>query len=124
MKFTVEKGERYVIIEPLVNKLDGEVASKLKGEFMLRNTGGLRNIVLDLNQVKETNEAGIRMGLLARRLCKAAGGLFILVGLHADVLHFLKTVRLDSYFIIAEDIEKAKDLIFGNELRLDLKGGK
>lgn len=124
MRFTVEKGERYVVIEPLVDKLDGEIAAKLKAEFMLRNTGGQRNIVLDLGQVQETDEAGIRMGLLARRLCKANGGLFILVGLHPDVLNFMKTIHLDSYFKIADDIEKAKDIIFGNEIRLDLKGGQ
>lgn len=124
MKFTVEKGERYVVIEPLVDKLDGAVAAKLKAEFMLRHTGGQRNIVLDLNQVKETDEAGIRMGLLARRLCKATGGLFVLIGLRPNIIDFMKTVRLDSYFITADNLEAAKDLIFGNEIRLDLKGEK
>ena len=121
MKFTVDKHERYVVIEPLQEKLDGNAAASLKGEFMLRNTGGQRNIVLDMNQVKETDEAGIRTGLLARRLCNSLGGLFILTNLNDGVKEFIKSLGLDKYFIITTDLEKAKDLIFGNEIRLDLK---
>ena len=121
MKFTVDKFERYVVIEPLQEKLDGAAASHLKGEFMLRNTSGQRNIVLDLNKVQETDEVGIRIGLLARRLCKATGGLFILTNLNAEVFAYIKSLGLDKYLIIAENIEKARDLIFGNEIRLDLR---
>ena len=121
MKFTVDKYDRYVVIEPLFEKLDGDAAVSLKGEFMLRNTGGQRNIVLDMNKVSLTDELGIRTGLLARRLCKSLGGLFILTNLNADVLNYIKSLGLDKYFIITSNIEKAKDLIFGNELRLDLK---
>lgn len=121
MKFTVDKFERYVVIEPLQEKLDGATASSLKGEFMLRNTSGQRNIVLDMNKVMETDEVGIRIGLLARRLCKATGGLFILTNLNQEVLQYIRSLGLDEYLIIADNIEKAKDLIFGNEIRLDLR---
>lgn len=121
MKFTVDKYDRYVVIEPLQERLDGETAASLKGEFMLRNTGGQRNIVLDLNNVKSTDETGIRTGLLARRLCKSLGGLFILTNLNEEILTYIKSLGLDKYLIITKNIEKAKDLIFGNEIRLDLK---
>ncbi|WP_313367990.1 STAS domain-containing protein [Sphingobacterium mizutaii] len=121
MKFTVDKYDRYVVIEPLQERLDGETAASLKGEFMLRNTGGQRNIVLDMNNVKTTDETGIRTGLLARRLCKSLGGLFILTNLNEEILTYIKSLGLDKYLIITKNIEKAKDLIFGNEIRLDLK---
>ncbi|WDF68220.1 STAS domain-containing protein [Sphingobacterium oryzagri] len=122
MKFTVDKHERYVVIEPLTDFLDGEAAAKLKGEFMLRNTGGQRNIVLNLCQVADANEDGLRMGLLARRLCKASGGLFILTGLNQKLVDLLKITNLSGYFKVAASVSKAEDMIFGNEIRLDLRG--
>ncbi|MEI5984786.1 MULTISPECIES: STAS domain-containing protein [Sphingobacterium] len=124
MKFTVDKYDRFVVIEPLQEKLDGDAAASLKGEFMLRNTGGQRNIVLDMNKVLETDETGIRTGLLARRLCKSLGGLFIITNLNEGVKQYISSLGLDSYLIITKDVEKAKDLIFGNEIRLDLKEGQ
>ena len=80
MKYTIDKHDRYVVIEPLGAVLDGVAATKLKAEFMLRNTSGLRNIVLDLSNVEDASEDGLRMGLLARRLCKASGGLLLITG--------------------------------------------
>lgn len=121
MKFTVDKHERYVVIEPLTDILDGVAAASLKGEFMLRHTGGLRNIVLNLQHVKTTNEAGLRVGLLARRLCKASGGLFILTGLNENILELLKLSNMESYFKIADSVATAENMIFGNEIRLDLR---
>ncbi|HLS95515.1 anti-anti-sigma factor [Sphingobacterium allocomposti] len=122
MKFTVDKHERYVVIEPLTDFLDGEAAAKLKGEFMLRHTGGQRNIVLNLCHVGDADEDGLRMGLLARRLCKASGGLFILTGLNQKLKELLRVTNLEGYFKIAPSISKAEDMIFGNEIRLDLRG--
>ncbi|HLT86563.1 MAG TPA: STAS domain-containing protein [Sphingobacterium sp.] len=124
MKFTVDKHERYVVIEPLTDFLDGEAAAKLKGEFMLRHTGGQRNIVLNLCHVTEADEDGLRMGLLARRLCKASGGLFILTGLNERLLTLLKMANMEGYFKTAATVSNAEDMIFGNELRLDLRTGQ
>lgn len=123
MRYTIDKHERYVVIEPLREVIDGVAANYLKGEFMLRNTAGQRNIVLDLNMVQEITEEGVRMGLLAHRLCQAAGGDFILINVHPQVLQTLKILNLDQYFMILKDMTAAEDMIFGNELRRDLIGG-
>ncbi|MBE8713459.1 STAS domain-containing protein [Sphingobacterium hungaricum] len=122
MKFTVDKHDRYVVIQPLSPVLDGDVANKLKAEFMMRNTSGQRNIVLDLSNVEDADENGIRMGILANRLCEAHGGLFILTGLNDKVLGLLELSNLQQFFTIVKSLENAEDLIFGNEIRLDLRG--
>jgi anti-sigma B factor antagonist len=124
MRYTIEKHERYVVIEPLCTLLDGEVATFLKEEFMLRNTSGLRNIVLDLSQVNEITEEGLRMGLLAHRLCQAVGGVFILSGLTSGVEQVLKLVQLNTHFIIVRDLSEAEDVLFENEIKRDLRGNK
>ena len=123
MKYTIDKHERYVVIEPLREVIDGTAANYLKGEFMLRNTAGQRNIVLDLNQVKEISEEGIRMGLLAHRLCNAAGGDFIIININPQVEQTLKVLHLDKHFTILKSLSAAEDMIFGNELQRDLIGG-
>src|SRR5690606_1546115 len=124
MRYTIDKHERYVVIEPLRELIDGEAANFLKGEFMLRNTAGQRNIVLDLNQVQRITEEGLRMGFLAHRLCKAAGGLFIIVHINKEVEELLKVLHLDKHFTILPSLSDAEDMIFGNELQRDLLGGE
>ena len=123
MKYTIDKHERYVVIEPLREIIDGIAANYLKGEFMLRNTAGQRNIVLDLNLVKEISEEGIRMGLLAHRLCNSIGGDFILININPQVEQTLKVLHLDKHFTILKSLSAAEDFIFGNELKRDLIGG-
>lgn len=123
MRYTIDKHERYVVIEPLTDILDTAAAAFLKGEFMLRNTSGQRNIVLDLSQVEDICEEGIRMGLLADRLCQGADGMFILTGLTNNVQHILKLAHLDRFFTIVRNVTEAEDLIFGNEIQRDLRGG-
>jgi anti-sigma B factor antagonist len=122
MKYTIDKHERYVVIEPLTKQLNGEVAAFLKGEFMLRNTSGQRNIVLDLSHVEESDEEGIRMGLLAQRLCNTVGGVFILTGVCSQIEDLLRMAGLERNFTIVKSISKAEDLIFGNEIQRELRG--
>ncbi len=124
MRYTIEKHERYVVIEPLCEKINADKAAFLKGEFMLRNTSGQRNIVLDLSQVSDIDEAGIRTGLLAHRLCKALGGIFVLTGLQPQVVQLLKVAKLDTYFNISSSLSETEDAIFANEIQRELLEGK
>lgn len=112
-----------MIIEPLRQLIDAQAAHFLKGEFMLRNTSGQRNIVLDLSQVEAIDEDGVRMGLLAHRLCHAVGGLFIVTGMQPAVTQMFKTASLDRHFIVVQSLTEAEDLIFGNEIQRELLGG-
>lgn len=121
MRYAIEKHERYVVIQPLVSFLNDEGVAKLKGEFLIRNTTGQRNIVLDLVQVQQMTEGGIRMGLLASRLCQSLGGKFILLGLNQQVEHMLKVAKLDEHFIIVKKLIDAENLIFESEIFRELK---
>ena len=65
MKFTIDKHEKYVIVQPHVEVLDGDSAPKIKAEFVLRNSGGQSNIVLDLSHVKDADSSGLRTGAIS-----------------------------------------------------------
>ncbi len=122
MRFTIDKHEKYVIIQPHVEVLDGDTAPKIKAEFVLRNTGGQRNIVLDLSQVQEADASGLRTGLLAHRLCKAAGGIFILACANERIRNLIAVCKLDGVLTLVPQTSKAEDLIFTKELEKELRG--
>ena len=122
MKFTIDKHEKYVIIQPHVEILDGDSAPKIKLEFLLRNSGGQRNIVFDLSHVKDADSSGLRTGLLAHRLCKAAGGVFILACANQRIKNLISVCKLDGVLTVAPNTAEAEDLIFSKELEKDLRG--
>ena len=122
MKFTIDKHEKYVVIQPHVEVLDGDSAPKIKAEFLLRNSGGQRNIVFDLSQVREADSSGLRTGLLAHRLCKATGGVFILACANQQIKHLISMCKLDGVLTLAPNTAEAVDMIFSKELEKDLRG--
>src|SRR5690606_22554068 len=122
MKFTIDKHEKYVIVQPHVEVLDGESAPKIEAEFVLRNSGGQSNIVLDLSPVKDADSSGLRTGLLAHRMCKPAGAVFILACPNQRIKILISVCKLDGVFTIAPNTAEAEDLIFSKELERDLRG--
>lgn len=122
MKYTIDKHDRYIVIEPHVLVIDAEHAAKLKGEFLLRNTIGQKNIILDLSHVERIDEIGIRLGILAQRLCQSIGGLFILTNMKPSVLEMIKLAQLDKSLKITTSMKGAEDLVFAHELESDYRG--
>ncbi|MGJ1265726.1 STAS domain-containing protein [Sphingobacterium spiritivorum] len=124
MKYTIDKHDRYIVIEPLSDVLNAEKAAKLKAELLLRNTTGQRNIVLDLSNVREVDEEGVRIGILANRLCHTIGGLFILANVDSAVLEVLEMSHLHQTLTIVDSVKIAEDMIFAHELEMDYRGEK
>lgn len=123
MRFTIDKHDKYVIIQPHAAVLDGDIAPKIKAEFLLRNTGGQRNIVLDLSSVEEADSSGLRTVLLAHRLCKAAGGVFILTNVNEEIKKLIILCKLDDVLTVLADTTNAEDLIFSTEIEKQLREG-
>ncbi|UIR55300.1 STAS domain-containing protein [Sphingobacterium sp. SRCM116780] len=124
MKYTIDKHDRYIVIEPLSDTLDAEKAAKLKGEFLLRNTVGQRNIILDLSNVRKIDESCLRLAILANRLCDASGGLFILANIDSDVLEVIEMSHFHTNFTIVNSIKDAEDIVFAHEIEMDYRGEK
>jgi len=122
MKFTIDKHERYVVITPHEEVLDGETAPKIKSEFILLNTDGLRNIVLDLTQVKKADASGLRCALTAHRLCHTAGGIFVLSCVNEEIMQLIELSNLKDVLNIVPTVGEAEDLIFMEEIERELRG--
>ena len=121
MKFAVDKHEKYILVKLNESKLNSLVTPQLKSELILMNTEGQRNIILDLSQVNFADSSGLSSLLVGHRLCKNAGGLFVLTGLCYAVSRLITISQLGNVLSIVAGTEEAIDLIFSEEIEKDLK---
>jgi anti-sigma B factor antagonist len=122
MKFTIDKHERYVVITPHEEVLDGVTAPKIKSEFVLLNTDGQRNIILDLSKVKDADTSGLRCALTAHRLCHAAGGVFVICCASKKIMQLIELSNLKDVLHVVPSSDEAEDLIFMEELEKEFRG--
>jgi anti-sigma B factor antagonist len=121
MKFTIDKHEKYVLLKLNESKLNSLITPQLKSELILINTEGQRNIIFDMSQVKFADSSGLSSLLVGHRLCKNAGGTFILSGLNDAVSRLVSISQLDSVLSIVPTPEEGIDLVFMEEIEKELK---
>jgi anti-sigma B factor antagonist len=121
MKFTVDKHEKYILLKLNESKLNSLITPQLKSELILINTEGQRNIIFDMAQVKFADSSGLSSLLVGHRLCKNAGGTFILSGLNVAVSRLISISQLDSVLSIVPTPEEGIDLIFMEEIEKELR---
>jgi anti-sigma B factor antagonist len=121
MKFTVDKHEKYVLIKLNESKLNSLISPQLKSEFILTNTEGQRNIILDLSLVKYSDSSGLGSLLVGHRICKNAEGSFIITGINDNIMRLVTISQLETVLTIVPSVEEAIDLIFMEEIEKELK---
>ncbi|MGD9977692.1 MAG: STAS domain-containing protein [Bacteroidales bacterium] len=115
MEFKIEKLEKHTLIEVQEEKLDTNIAPSLKSELVLISGNGERNIVLDLSSCRYCDSSGLSAILVANRLCKNAGGAFVLTGLTDAVERLITISQLDTVLNIAYSREEAVQVIMNAE---------
>lgn len=115
MEFKIEKLEKHTLIEVLEEKLDTNIAPSLKSELVLISGNGERNIVLDLSSCRYCDSSGLSAILVANRLCKNAGGTFVLTGLTDAVERLITISQLDTVLNIAYSRDEALQFIVKGE---------
>ena len=121
MKFAVDKQEKYTILSLEEENLNSLMAPKLKSEFVIMHNEGVKNLILDLSQVKFVDSSGLSSILTANRLWNNQTGSFILTGIENDNVKKLITIsRLDSVFVIIPTISEAVDYVFMEEVEREL----
>jgi anti-anti-sigma factor len=121
MKFSINKEERYVNIEPAEENLTSVFAPQLKTEFVLMNNEGYRNIICDLSKVKYVDSSGLSSFLVGDRICNEKGGKFVLCNISASLRQLLELSQLDSILNVTPSLAEAVDLVLLNELERDLR---
>ena len=121
MKYAVDKQEKYSLIKLHENKLDTTLAPSLKSELITMHAEGVKNIILDLSEIKYTDSSGLSALLVGNRTFKQDGGIFVLASLSDHTIKLIKISQLESVLNIVPSVEEAVDAIFMNEIESGLK---
>jgi anti-anti-sigma factor len=111
MDFNIENKNQCTVISIETEKLDTHIAPSLKSELVLISGKGERNIILDLKKCQYCDSSGLSAILVANRLCKNAGGTFVLCGLNEAVERLITISQLDTVLSITVDTEEAEKLM-------------
>lgn len=121
MKYSIDKNEKYTVLRLDEQKLDTNLAPQLKSEFVTLHAEGVKNIILDLSEVKYTDSSGLSALLVGNRTIRQNGGLFILCCMSDHVMKLIKISQLDSVLNILPAVEEAVDAVLMAEIEDDLK---
>jgi anti-anti-sigma factor len=124
MKYTVDKQEKYTLLQLNEDKLDTHLAPQLKSEFITLHAEGVKNIILDLSQVRYTDSSGLSALLVGNRTFQQNDGFFALSCLSDHVMKLIKISQLDGVLNIHPSVEEAIDAVLMNEIENDLKAGE
>jgi anti-sigma B factor antagonist len=121
MKYTIDKQEKYAMLKLHEEKLDSSVAPNLKSELITLHAEGVKNIILDLSEVKYTDSSGLSALLVGNRIVQEDGGIFVLTSLSDHTMKLIKISQLDSVLNILPKVEEGIDAVFMHEIEKDLK---
>lgn len=116
--FVVERSERYTLIRLQSDKLDTMIAPSLKSELVVLNADGVKNLIIDLSEVRYCDSSGLSSILVANRLCKNANGVLVVTGLLEPVKKLISISQLDSILKITPDITSAIDRLVAEDVEL------
>ena len=111
MEFNIESKDNRTIIRILSVKQDTHIAPALKSELVLVSGKGEKNIILDLEKCNYCDSSGLSAILVANRLCKNAGGKFVLCGLNEAVERLITISQRDTVLTITTTVNEAEKMI-------------
>ena len=121
MKYSIDKKEKYAVLELQEENLNSIVAPSLKSELVILSNEGIANLILDLSKVKYVDSSGLSAILTANRLWKSLGT-FVLTGIvHDPVRKLIEISRLDSVLTIVPTVAESVDFVIMDVLEKDLK---
>lgn len=115
MKYTIDKQDNYSVVRLHEEKMDSGIAPNLKSELITLHAEGIRNIILDLAEVKYTDSSGLSAMLVGNRVMQEDGGSFILCNLSDHTSKLIKISQLDSVLAIVASVDDAIDKVLAKK---------
>ena len=120
MKYTLDKSERYSIFKLHEDNLNSVLAPDLKSEFVFFRNEGVRNLILDLSDVKYVDSSGLSAILTANRLWKVYGSFVLTGATSTSVKKLIEISRLESILTIVPTVEESIDYVFMEDIEKEL----
>ena len=106
MSIEVVKKEKYALVNVHNEKLDAQISPDLKAEFTILGDS-FSNIMTDLSACKYCDSSGLSALLMANRICKAAGGKLVIIGVNDAVMKLIQISQLDAILTVTKTEEEA-----------------
>lgn len=120
MKFTIDKQEQYTLLELKEENFNSIVSPEVKSELVFLHNEGIRNLILDLSDVKYVDSSGLSAILTAHRLWNEQGT-FVLTGVeNPNVKKLIEISRLDTVFVIIPTQQESIDYVLMEEIERQL----
>lgn len=120
MKYSIDKENQYSILKLEEDNLNSLISPNLKSEFIFLRNEGVKNLILDLQQVKYVDSSGLSAILTANRLWTDHGAFVIGGALQSGVKKIMEISRLDSILTIIPTIQESIDFVFLEEIERNL----
>ncbi len=124
MQYTTDKQETLTILTLQEENLNSLIAPELKSEFVFYRNDGVKNLILDLSEVKYVDSSGLSAILTANRIYKGFGS-FVLTGVNSSAVRKLIEIsRLDTILTIIPTLSEATDYVKMEELQRQIMEGE
>jgi anti-anti-sigma factor len=121
LRFTIKSEERYTVFKVENENFNSRIAPEVKSELIVLSNKGVKNLIIDLSDVKYVDSSGLSAILTADRLWKKLGT-FVLTGVDQPaVKKLIEISRLDSILNIIPTVSEAIDYIFMEDIERELK---
>jgi anti-anti-sigma factor len=122
MKYRIDKQELYSLLTLDEENLNSTIAPGLKSDLIFLNQEGVRNLILDLSNVRFVDSSGLSAILTGHRMWKDTGALILAGNLHPMVIKLIEISRLESILVMIPTVEEAIDYVKMEALERELHG--
>ncbi len=120
MEYKIKTEERYTIFTLEEENFNSLIAPEVKSELVLLADKDIKNLVMDLSEVKYVDSSGLSAILTADRLWKKIGT-FVLAGAEQPAVKKLMEIsRLDTILTMVPTVSEAVDYIFMEDIEREL----
>jgi len=120
MKYTIDKQANFSVLALSEENLNSLIAPNLKSEFIFLRNEGVKNLILNMEDVKYVDSSGLSAILTANRLWKDYGSFILTNVKHDSVKKLIEISRLETILTLIPTISESIDYIQLNTIEAEL----